>query len=146
MLRGQLIHPQILAALGRGGHGSRLLIADGNFPNATVLGPNAEPVFLNLAPGQVGVCEILRAIVTAVPVEAAVVMAVKPTEQNPRPDEPDIWREFRDTLGPTQCRGELHAVERFAFYELARGPEVCLAIASGEQRIYANLLLTIGVV
>jgi L-fucose mutarotase len=37
-------------------------------------------------------------------------------------------------------------VERFAFYELARGRDVALAVATGDQRLYANLLLTIGVV
>ena len=29
---------------------------------------------------------------------------------------------------------------------MARGPDTALAIATGEQRIYANILLTIGVV
>ena len=29
---------------------------------------------------------------------------------------------------------------------MARGPDLALAIATGEQRIYANVLLTIGVV
>jgi L-fucose mutarotase/ribose pyranase (RbsD/FucU family) len=35
MLKGTLIHPQILEALGRAGHGSQILIADGNYPIAT---------------------------------------------------------------------------------------------------------------
>jgi L-fucose mutarotase len=35
-------------------------------------------------------------------------------------------------------------VERMAFYELTRRPEVTLAVATGDQRLYANLLLTIG--
>ncbi|MGI6377286.1 MAG: RbsD/FucU domain-containing protein [Anaerolineae bacterium] len=35
---------------------------------------------------------------------------------------------------------------RFDFYEAARGQDVALVIATGEQRIYANILLTIGVV
>ena len=41
---------------------------------------------------------------------------------------------------------ELERLERFPFYDAARGPDVALAIATGEQRLYANLLLTIGVV
>ena len=36
--------------------------------------------------------------------------------------------------------------ERFAFHDAAGTPDVCLTIATGDQRIYANLLLTIGVV
>jgi L-fucose mutarotase len=31
-----------------------------------------------------------------------------------------------------------------AFYELTRQPDVHLAVATGDQRLYANLLLTIG--
>jgi L-fucose mutarotase len=40
----------------------------------------------------------------------------------------------------------LEAHDRFAFYDMARGPDLALAIATGERRIYANILLTIGVV
>ena len=46
-----------------------------------------------------------------------------------------------------ETRGRtLEEIERFKFYEVAGTPDVCLTIATGEQRIYANLLLTIGVV
>jgi predicted ATPase len=38
----------------------------------------------------------------------------------------------------------VEVVERFAFYELGRRPDVTLVIATGDQRLYANLLLTIG--
>ncbi len=31
MLKTQLLHPEILATLGGAGHGSKVLIADGNF-------------------------------------------------------------------------------------------------------------------
>ena len=46
MLKGKLIHPDILAALGQAGHGSRILIADGNYPFSTKLGPVAKLVSL----------------------------------------------------------------------------------------------------
>jgi len=41
---------------------------------------------------------------------------------------------------------DLQRVERFAFYDLGRRSEVGLVIATGEARIYANIMLTIGVV
>ena len=44
MLTSVLIHPPLLAALANCGHGSQILIADGNFPYATVIGPNAAVV------------------------------------------------------------------------------------------------------
>jgi L-fucose mutarotase len=55
--------------------------------------------------------------------------------------EPGIFTEFRKLLPALQ----LQPVERFAFYGMARGIDVGLVIATGEARVYANILLTIGV-
>ena len=41
---------------------------------------------------------------------------------------------------------ELKKTKRFEFYDAVRDPDTALVIATGEQRIYANILLTIGVV
>ena len=51
MLRSELIHPKISEVLARAGHSSKVLIADGNYPAASAIGPRAELVSLNLAPG-----------------------------------------------------------------------------------------------
>jgi L-fucose mutarotase len=142
MLKGKLIHPQILEALGRAGHGSQVLIADGNYPASTKLGPKATLVNLNLSPGLVDCTQVLEALVTAIPIEAASVMAV-PSGQK----EPEIWADFRKIL--SQSTGQplkLEEIERFKFYDTAGTSNIALTIATGEQRIYANLLLTIGVV
>ena len=141
MLKGQLIHPQILGALGRAGHGSQVLIADGNYPFRTKLGPNAELVSLNLSPGLVTVPQVLDALLTAMPVEAAYVM-----DPQGAMDTPAIWGEFRQSLDRAGASVELSPLERFAFYATASGPDLALTIATGEQRVFANLLLTIGVV
>lgn len=136
MLKTTLLHPGILAALATMGHGSRVLLADGNFPFATHTNPAAAHVYLNVRPGLVNVTDILEPLVTAIPIEAAHVM--QPADGS----EPGIFAEFRALLpGMT-----LEKVERFAFYDLGRQSDVGLVIATGEARIYANLLLTIGVV
>ena len=75
MLNGRLIHPEILRALARCGHGSKVLVADGNFPHATAAGPNAQLVYLNLAPGLVSCTDALTALATAIPIEAATIPA-----------------------------------------------------------------------
>lgn len=137
MLRGTLIHPEILAALGRAGHGSKILIADGNYPFSTAAGPNARIVFLNLSPGLVHVTDVLRVLVTAVPIEAAGVMM---PQDGPRPP---IFAEFEQILPAGVV---LDPLERFAFYQAARDENLALLIATGEERVYANILLTIGVV
>ncbi len=136
MLKQRLIHPDIIEALAAAGHGSKILIADGNYPASTCLGDNASLVYLNLAPGKPTVTEVLDILLTAIPVEEAAVMM--PTEG----PEPAIFQEFRSLLPNIP----LTKMERFEFYEEASGPETCLQIVTGEQRIYANLLLTIGVV
>lgn len=136
MLRTRLLHPEILYALASAGHGSRVLIADGNFPTATRAAGGARRVHLNLAPGLLSATDVLGVLVEAVNVEAATVM--KP----PSEVEPPIFSEFRTILGEVP----ITAVGREDFYELTERREVALVVATGERRLYANLLLTIGVV
>jgi L-fucose mutarotase len=73
---------------------------------------------------------------TAIAVEEAAVMV---PDEGP---EPPIFQEFRSFMPHI----ELTPYSRFEFYEEASGPDTCLQIVTGEQRIYANLLLTVGVV
>lgn len=56
--------------------------------------------------------------------------------------EPDIFAEFRQYL----LNLELQLLDRFAFYDAAKTSDTALVSPTAEQRIYANLLLTIGVV
>ena len=146
MLKSQLLHPQILQALARAGHGAKILISDGNYPHHTKRGPNATVVFLNLVPGQLLVTVVLKALLTAIPLEKAEVMDYARTGPNSLPQDPPIWNEFREVLHDKKIDLELEKIERFKFYDAAGTPEVCLTVATGDQRIYANLLLTIGVV
>ena len=136
MLKQRLTHPEILEALASAGHGSKILVTDGNYPASTQIGENAGLIYLNLAPGKPTVTEVLDILLTAVPIEDAAVMS---PEEGP---EPTIFQEFRSLLPNTP----LNKLDRFEFYEEASGPDTCLQIVTGEQRIYANLLLTIGVV
>lgn len=78
----------------------------------------------------------MEALVDAAPFEAVHGMI---PERGP---EPAIFAEFRALLPGLP----LKPLDRFAFCDAARGPDVTLAIATGERRTYANLLLTIGVV
>jgi L-fucose mutarotase len=136
MLRYKLLHPEILAALGGAGHGSQILIADGNYPFETRSNPRARRVFLNLAPDLLTATDVLSVLADAIPIEAAHVMV-------PDADaEPPIFGEFRALLTGL----ELYILRRFEFYDAACSPDLALVIATGERRVYANILLTIGVV
>jgi L-fucose mutarotase len=136
MLKSRLLHPEILHALAGAGHGSLVLVADGNYPLSTGSAPGARRVYLNLAPGLVAATDVLELLAGAIPIEAAATM--RPGDG----DEPPIFAEFRRLLPGIA----LQPLDRFDFYEAARGPDLALAIATGERRLFANILLTIGVV
>jgi len=135
MLKTKLIHPQIMAVLAKCGHGSKILIADGNYPLAEKTG-NAEKVFLGLTRNLPTATDVLDALVSVVNVEKAEVMV--PEDGS----EPEIFQEFRSLLGGM----ELDTLGRYEFYDacMAQGA-VVLAISTGEQRTFANILLTIAV-
>lgn len=136
MLKTSLLHPEILSALGEAGHGAQVLIADGNYPLLTRTHPAARRIYLNLAPDLVRVTDVLAVLTTAIAIEAANTMVTASGE------EPAIVQEFRRILPGV----EMEPLERFKFYEAARGPDLAVAIATGERRTYANIILTIGVV
>jgi L-fucose mutarotase len=136
MLKFSLLHPPLITALASAGHGARILIADGNYPHSTGTNPAAALVFLNLRPGLLGVDEILETIDEAVPIESAAVMV--PTDGAEVPAHAG----YRACLGASVPFEELG---RFEFYEASRSRDVAVVVASADQRIFANLLLTIGV-
>ncbi|WP_261976490.1 RbsD/FucU family protein, partial [Curtobacterium sp. B8] len=106
MLRYTLTHRPTLSALASLGHGSRVLVADGNYPFATAMHPRAELVHLNWRPGVLDVDEVLTTLLDAVPFEAATVMTAPP-------DAPVAAHDgYRRILGPDVPFGSL---DRFAF-------------------------------
>lgn len=146
MLKGKLIHPEILHALGRAGHNSRVLISDSNYPHFTKRGPNAEVVYLNVAPGLVSATDVLRLLLTAIPVESAWVMDTLKTGPYAMATDPPVWAEFLACFVEIGQTITFDKLEPLKFYEQAGTPDVCLIIATGEQRLYSNLLLRIGAV
>lgn len=142
MLYGPLLHPELLDALGRAGHGSRILITDGNYPHATGAPADARRIYLNLAPGLLNVGQILQVLKQAVPIERAGIMIPAPdAPPELRPERIEAHDEYRAALPGV----EFVEIARWDFYDEAKSDDVGIVIASGEQRIYANLLLTIGV-
>lgn len=134
MISGKLIHPDIIRGLAATGHGGRVLIADSNYAFSTNANPAAQRIYLNLMPGLVTVTQVLEAITSAAPIEAVDVM------QSEDVDIPPIWEEFRNLL-PGH---ELVVNDRMAFYDKAADHNVCMVIATGDARLSANILLTIG--
>lgn len=136
MLKTKLLQPEILLALGSNGHGAKILIADGNFPISTCTPIGCKKVFLNFSADLLKVTEVLKVIKDCVPIEAALVLIPK-DESNQ-----SIHNEFQDILGEGIS---LEHKKRFEFYQEVKCEDTCLAIATGETRLFANILLTIGV-
>lgn len=134
MLTTKLINPEIMAVLSKCGHGDKILISDGNYPLDSKSG-NATKVYLALekdCPTATNVLEVLKSVVNF---EKAELM---------QPDidlEPEIFDEFRKLLPDAK----FEKLGRYDYYDACCEPQVKLAILSGESRIFANILLTIGV-
>lgn len=141
MILGPLVHPPLLAALARAGHGAKVLLADGNYPHSTGAPPRAERVWLNVAPGMLTVADVLGVLTQTIAVERATVM-VPEADALPehRPDVIPSHGCYRETLPDVH----LDELPRFEFYAAARADDVAILVATGDQALYANLLLTIG--
>jgi len=144
MLKHQLIHPRINEVLGRAGHHSTILIADGNYPASTKRGPNSELISLNLSPGIVTVAQVLRAMLSAVPVVRVNTMGIPADDPYAQKGEPPVWNEFRAGLKEAGLKLQLEPIQKWDFYDAVASKDHVLTIQTGDQALWANLLLTMG--
>ena len=144
MLKHQLIHPKINEVLGRAGHHARILIADGNYPASTKKGLNAELVCLNLSPGIVTVAQVLRAVLSAVPVDHVNTMGIPPDDPYAAKGEPPVWNEYRQILHNCGLKLELEPILKWDFYKHVESPDHVLTIQTADQALWANVLLAEG--
>lgn len=141
MLKGipNVISPELLKILMEMGHGDELVIADGNFPAASV----AQR--LVRADGLGGVT-MLDAILQLLPLDQYVpapvaLMAVVTGDTV----QPVIWDEYRTIIAQHEPSfTDFELVERFAFYERAKQAYAVLATSEAAQ--YANVILKKGVI
>ena len=141
MLKGipNVLSPQLLEILMEMGHGDEIVIADGNFPAASI----AQR--LVRADGH-GVPELLKAILKVYPLDIYVekpvaLMAVVPGDDT----KPTIWEEYRKIIVASgEQFDDFEFVERFAFYDRAK--EAYAVVATSESALYANIILKKGVI
>lgn len=141
MLKGipSILSPELLKIMMEMGHGDELVLADGNFPAAS----HAQR--LMRCDGH-GVPELLDAILTFYPLDQysdrpVALMAVVPGD----PVKPVIWDTYRTLIRKHAPEtNDPETVERFAFYERARGAYAI--VATGESAQYANVILKKGVI
>ena len=136
MIYGDIIHPEILKALSEAGHGTNIVIADGNFPADIGVPDTAKKVFLNLAPDKMKVTDVLKEIVKAVNIESAAVPVMDTMEDAP------VFPEYREILPEGM---EIKKLKRWDFRAECMKPETGLLIQTGDLRLYCCIILTVGV-
>jgi len=134
----EVISPELMKALMEMGHGDEIVLADGNFPAASI----AQKL---LRCDGHGIEEILEAVLKFFPLDRYVerpvaLMAVVPGDKT----KPTIWEEYRKIIKASGEKfSDFELVERFAFYERAK--KAYAVVASGEKALYANIILKKGV-
>ncbi|UWF77340.1 MULTISPECIES: RbsD/FucU family protein [Microbacterium] len=134
MLEG--IHPlltgELLLHLDRMGHSDAVVVADAHFP-AWALGTRVIDLPGTTTP------EVVAAIRTVLPLDDAPAMDLMESADG---EVLEVQRELMDAAG-TEV-GTTRFVERFAYYDVAKG--AYLMVRTGETRKYGNALLRKGVV
>lgn len=144
MLKHKLIHPEISAILGRAGHHAKVLIADGNYPASTTLGPNAQLISLNLTPGIVTVSQVLETLLTAIPVDEVNTMGIPADDPYAQQGDPPVWTDYRRIIADAGLKLEMQPISKWDFYEAVASRDHVLTIQTADQALWANVLLTIG--
>jgi fucose operon fucU protein len=132
------IGPELLKVLSEMGHGDELVIADGNFPAASLARR------LVRADG-LGVPELLESVLKLIPLDTYVesplaLMAVVEGDA-----EPEIWEAYETIIGGTQTtRCKVTHMDRQDFYE--RASQAYAVVATSERAVYANIIIKKGVV
>ncbi|HTI70051.1 MAG TPA: RbsD/FucU family protein [Candidatus Limnocylindria bacterium] len=144
MIKHHLIHPDINAIIARAGHHAKILIADGNYPVSTKKGPNAQIVHLNLAPGLVTVAQVLEVILTAAPVDQVHLMGIPPDDSYAKKGEPPVWAEFRKIVTAAGIENPVTTIDKWDFYKAVESNDHVLTIQTGDQALWANVLLSLG--
>lgn len=140
MLKGihPVLSPELLKILSEMGHGDEIIIADGNFPGAS-LARNLVRADGIAAP------EMLDAVLSVFPLDQYdennfVLMEIVPGDTV----VPYIWEDYAKILAKHEPQAKISHVERFAYYERAK--KAYAVIATGEKAQYANILLKKGCV
>ena len=141
MLKGipSILLPELLKILMEMGHADEILLADGNYPTF------AQPDRVIHLDGH-GIPEVLAAVLQLMPLDTyveqpAAYMAVSPGDSY----LPTIWETYTEVIQAAENRPVSHEkLAKLDFYE--RGRKTYAVIRTGEQSLYANLILRKGVV
>ena len=133
----KILSPELLKILSAMGHGDEVVIADANFPSETF------SKRLVRADGISGV-EMLDAVMSVIPLDTYVSANFMLMQTEAGDPIPEIWDEYRKTATNNDKNVREERLNRIDFY--ARAKNAYAVIATGEERIYANVILKKGVI
>ena len=136
----KVLSPELLKILSEMGHGDEIVIADANFP-AENFGQKV------IRADGVSGTQMLEAVLTVIPLDTYsdpnfMLMQLIPSDVGKV--NPVIWKEYEQIARKLDGNLRKENMERFAFYERAK--KAYCVIATGEEAIYANIILKKGVI
>lgn len=131
-----IISPDLLKILCEMGHTDEIVIADGNFPGAS-LAKN-----LIRLDGH-GVPEVLDAILEFFPLDTYDKPVVLMEKVKGDPVQTPIWDVYKNIIKPYTDEEMIH-IDKWEFYE--RTKKAYAVVMTSEKALYANILLKKGVV
>ena len=133
----KIISPELLKVLCEMGHGDEIVIGDANFPAETngKRGVRAD--------GLKGP-ELLEAILQLIPLDTYSpenILLMQTTNGDPTPE---IWAVYKQRAEKQDPNVRIGFLERNEFYNRSRNAYA--VVASGEEAIYANIIIKKGVI
>ena len=142
MLKGisKIVSPELVKVLCEMGHGDEIVIADGNFPSEN-FGKRVVR-----ADGISG-AEMLKAVLSLVPLDGYSdpnMILMKLMDCDVGKIDPVIWKEYEKIAKAADENVKIGNIDRFEFYERAKN--AFAVIATGEEAVYANIIIKKGVI
>ena len=142
MLKGisKIVSPELIKTLCEMGHGDEIVIADGNFP-AETFGKRV------IRADGFGGAEMLKAVLSLIPLDTysdpnMILMRLMDCDKGKI--NPVIWNEYEKIATAEDVNVKIGNIDRFEFYDRAK--TAYAVIATGEEAVYANIILKKGVV
>ena len=136
----KIVSPELLKTLAEMDHGDEIVIADGNFP-AETFGKRV------IRADGISGAEMLDAVLTMLPLDTYsdpnfILMRLMDCDEGKI--NPIIWKEYKNVADRHDRNVRIGQIDRFEFYDRAKSAYA--VIATGEEAVYANIILKKGVI
>ena len=141
----RVLSPELIYVLARMGHGDSIVFGDANFPSTSVSKSGPELV---RADGM-NIPTLLEATLQLFPLDTYAAAPIGLMQMVPadvaKGLKTPVWDEYKKIANKAEEKVvKVEMIERFDFYKRAR--EAFAIVATGEQSLYGNILLTKGVI